>query len=65
MSATLFALRRPGSYPHNDVAALALITYDPQTQMSAINGVPFLDAGAAALAATAHTTTAINSEDND
>ncbi|MGW8387134.1 hypothetical protein ACWGMW_16335 [Streptomyces albidoflavus] len=61
----MFALKSSGSYPHNDTPLLSGVSYNPVTQMSELGGVPLLDAGAQALAATAHTTTAINSEDND
>jgi hypothetical protein len=61
----LFPLKRASAYPHQDAPLLAGVAYNPMTQMSEIGGVPFLDAGAEALAATAHTTTAINSEDID
>ncbi|MFJ7004248.1 hypothetical protein ACIQWY_30085 [Streptomyces albidoflavus] len=61
----MFALKRSGSYPHNDTPLLSGVTYNPATQMSDLGGVPLLDAGAQGLAATAHTTTVINAEDTD
>ncbi|MFJ1756558.1 hypothetical protein [Kitasatospora sp. NPDC088134] len=49
----------------SDAALLATVTYNPQTQMSELDGIPFLDTHGEALAGTAHTTTMINSEDGD
>jgi hypothetical protein len=61
----MFALKRSGFSSNTDGPLLASVSYNPHTQMSEINGVPFLDAGAVAIATTAHTTTSINSEDTD
>ncbi len=60
----MLALKKATAHPSNE-ALLAAVTYNPQTQMSELGGVPFLDTHGEALAGTAHTTTAINSEDND
>ncbi|MDX3025944.1 hypothetical protein [Streptomyces acidiscabies] len=48
-----------------DPALLHGVTYNPVTQMSELDGVPFLDTHGEALASTSHTTTVINSEDTD
>ncbi|MET8983185.1 hypothetical protein ABZX85_47205 [Streptomyces sp. NPDC004539] len=44
---------------------LSGVSYNPRTQMSELDGVPFLDTHGEALASTSHTTTVINSEDTD
>ncbi|MEU9337916.1 hypothetical protein AB0D49_32940 [Streptomyces sp. NPDC048290] len=61
----MFVLRRSAPYPFEDGPLLSGVALNPVTQMSELGGVPLLDTNARALAATAHTTTAINTEDND